>query len=183
MDLVERRQHLELHLPSAIPGSSRCDAPDPLARAPPQTPLGHCRLLPTYSRHTPPLRSQIRRPQPQTRPRRPHEQATVAAPSSAPHRPSLPQPPEALNTVATRPQPGSLKPPWDQNVAPAGSNSVATAPPELHRSHHPVVFHTAASAPAQPSHPCRCAPTPAQICPPTHVSTAPASKKHSSASP
>lgn len=91
----------------------------------------------------------------------PHEQATVAAPSSAPHRPSLPQPPEALNTVATRPQPGSPPPPRDQNVAPAGSNSAATAPPELHRSHHPVVFHAAASAPAQPSRPCRCAPTPA----------------------
>jgi hypothetical protein len=28
------------HLPSAIPSSSRCDAPDPLARATPQTPQG-----------------------------------------------------------------------------------------------------------------------------------------------
>ena len=34
---AEQRQHHAPHLPSTNPGSSRCDAPDPLARAPPQT--------------------------------------------------------------------------------------------------------------------------------------------------
>jgi hypothetical protein len=57
--LVEQRQHLAPHLPPAIPGSSRCDAPEPLARAQPQTPTGP--LLSTCQRHTPPLRSQILR--------------------------------------------------------------------------------------------------------------------------
>ena len=63
------------HLPSAIPDSSHCDAPDLLVRAPPQMPLWHYRLLSTCRRHTPPLRSQIRWQQPQIRPRRPHEHA------------------------------------------------------------------------------------------------------------
>jgi hypothetical protein len=60
--LVEQRHHLALHLPSAIPGSSRCDAPEPLARAQPQTPSGP--LLSTCQRHAPPLRSQILRSSP-----------------------------------------------------------------------------------------------------------------------
>jgi hypothetical protein len=76
---------------------------------------------------------------------------------------------------ATRPCQTTLKP--EQAAA------AATAPPELHRSHHLVVFLAAASAPATLSRPCRRAPTPAQICPLTHTSTASASKKHSSASP
>jgi hypothetical protein len=50
------------HLPPANPGSSRCDALEPLACAQPQTPPGP--LLPTCRRHTPPLRSQILRSSP-----------------------------------------------------------------------------------------------------------------------
>jgi hypothetical protein len=71
----------------------------------------------------------------------------------------------------------------DHTEARAGSSScnrTARAPPQ---SHHLVVFLAAASAPATLSHPCRRAPTPAQICPLTHTSTASASQKHSSTSP
>jgi hypothetical protein len=38
--LVEWWQHLAPHHPLAIPGGSRCDVPDPLARAPPQNAVG-----------------------------------------------------------------------------------------------------------------------------------------------
>jgi|UniRef100_A0A804LZZ9 hypothetical protein len=59
---AEQRQHHAPHLPSTNPGSSRCDAPDPLACTPPQ--MLPEPLLPICRRHTPPLRSQILRSSP-----------------------------------------------------------------------------------------------------------------------
>ncbi|NP_001146820.2 uncharacterized protein LOC100280425 [Zea mays] len=183
MDLVERRQHLVPHLPSAIPGSSRCDARDPLARAPPQTPVGHDRLLPTCRRHTPPLRSHIRRPQHQTRPRRPHEQATGRC-SNLCSSPTL----TSATTGST--QHSSHSPTTGKPATAAGPkcspsrqqqrcDRTARSPPQSPASGHPR--RNQRTGPAESPMP-RCA-TPAQICPPTHVSTAFASKKHSSASP